>query len=174
MSPLKKYDTFWPRFGAFFIDCIILLPVMWVIFFLIQRANTTLTVVPLLVLNQYAFITYSVLMHARFGQTLGKMATNVKVVDVSERPLSFEQAVMRDLPNLAIRTMALVFGHFWTFEDGVLFFERLMESNNIVFSTIIYGWFGLDVITMVFSEKRRALHDYLADSVVVRILNRAG
>jgi uncharacterized RDD family membrane protein YckC len=169
MSPLKKYDTFWPRFGAGVIDGILFAPLMWGIFVLLQRSHATLTFVPLFVLFQYAFITYSITMHARYGQTLGKMVTNVKVMDISEEPLSPQQAVMRDLPYLAILSLETVFGLFWAFEASAPSFDRVVNSNNVVFEYVDSGWFILEVITMLFSQKRRALHDFIADSVVVRI-----
>jgi len=169
MSPLKKYDTFWPRFGAGLIDGILFLPLMWGIFVLMKRSDTALTFVPLFILFQYAFISYSIVMHARYGQTLGKMATNVRVMDISERPLSPQQAVMRDLPYLAILTVETVFGLLWAFEGGVPSIDLVVESNNVVFEYVDTGWFILEIVTMLFSEKRRALHDIIADSVVVRI-----
>ena len=169
MSPLKKYQTFWRRFGAGIADGILFTPLMWGVHTLLPHADTVHTFVPLFIVAQFSFITYSVLMHAKFGQTLGKMATNVKVLDISEEPLSFEQAFMRDAPYLGILILRSVFGLFWAFDNGVPSFERFLEHNNVVLEFVDSGWFFIEVTTMLFSDKRRALHDYIADSVVVKI-----
>jgi uncharacterized RDD family membrane protein YckC len=54
--------------------------------------------------------------------------------------------------------------------------ENNPNVDNAVFSTIAYIsdnfaniWFILEILTMFTNKKRRAFHDYLAGSVVVRV-----
>ncbi|MCW0470224.1 RDD family protein [Vibrio chagasii] len=50
------------------------------------------------VVNSLIASTATLAMHAKFGQTIGKMVTRVKVVDVSEsRNLTLKQSCMRDI-----------------------------------------------------------------------------
>ncbi len=39
----------------------------------------------------------------------------------------------------------------------------------IAIGSIHFIWFGVEIITMLTNEKRRALHDFIARSVVVKI-----
>lgn len=107
-------------------------------------------------------------MHAKYGQTVGKMVTKVKVVDVSEsRNLTIKQSCMRDIVpiimvpfNIYAYAQIVFYGHTWdSLEQGVLF-------TIIGFAMI--GWVVLESVSMLFNEKRRAVHDYIAGSVVVR------
>ncbi len=44
-------------------------------------------------------------MHGRYGQTLGKMATRVKVIDVTEEiEVTYRQAFLRDSPLVVLMT----------------------------------------------------------------------
>ena len=53
---------------------------------------------------------YSVVLHARYGQTLGKMATHVKVLDVSEQRIpTLRQAFIRDIGYIILNTLSLVY-----------------------------------------------------------------
>lgn len=51
---------------------------------------------------------------------------------------------------------------------GPLTLKKPMDFDNdkIMYST--FGWFGLEVVTMLTNNKRRALHDFIAGSVVIR------
>ena len=79
-----RYQTFWPRFWAGFLDALVFFPFAMVSMVAYREAVP----IPLRVIwyltSAFAFLAYVVLMHARYGQTLGKMATHVKVLDVSE------------------------------------------------------------------------------------------
>jgi hypothetical protein len=59
-------------------------------------------------------------MHGKFGQTLGKMVTHVKVLDVSEDLLTMWQAVRRDSVLLAFTIVCI-------FIDG----QKILSGVNI-------------------------------------------
>src|SRR6516225_141697 len=93
----QKYSTFWPRFCAGLIDGLIFWPVGWLCSFAYSHSGSVFLQVPIYIINSSVFVAYSIWMHGRFGQTLGKMACKVIVLDVSERPLSMRQAALRDI-----------------------------------------------------------------------------
>src|SRR5690606_8529970 len=101
---------------------------------------------------------YSILMHARFGQTLGKMVSGVIVMDVSEvRLLSVGHAALREAGLIAIYVLALGF----TFAD--IAFDLGSSTEEAAGTILGYAalvWFVVEVITMLTNEKRRALHDW--------------
>src|SRR5258707_1371735 len=103
----RKYFTFWPRFWAGILDGLFLRPLDWIQTFIFAYTTSSSLRITTLVFCSIFGVVYSVWMHARFGQTLGKMVCRVIVLDVSERPLSLRQAILRDI--LSLTTLPILF-----------------------------------------------------------------
>ncbi|MEL6447243.1 MAG: RDD family protein [Pseudomonadota bacterium] len=170
----KRYKTFWRRFFGQIIDGLFI-SVMAAVFLLgvfpivlATGASGDWTILPPLILVNAAVIGYPIIMHAEYGQTLGKMATGVKVVDVSEaRGLTLRQSVLRD-------AVPLISGVFATVGAVVQVSTGSLSDNGspsaYKFHEVLLGiWFLLEVITMLFNKKRRAVHDFIAGTVVTRV-----
>lgn len=172
----NRYQTFGRRFWAGFLDGLVLWPVFIALELLVLYIDLEGVYKFWFILNSLIPYIYSILMHYKYGQTVGKMATGVKVIDVSEeKSISFEQAFIRDsVPVLYSLLMVLIFLFYW---GGI---PSQMESYPIgsemsLFTILmaIWGmfgfiWFFAEVITMLTNDKRRAVHDLMAKSVVVR------
>ena len=52
---------------------------------------------------------YSVLMHGFWGQTIGKMLCGIKVIDISEKPITLFRAFLRDSVPIAIELLLVVY-----------------------------------------------------------------
>jgi len=114
-----------------------------------------------------SFIVYSVLSHGFFGQTLGKRLAGVVVLDLSESPLSMKQAILRDSPYVVMVALLLPFevNRIW---QGVSVFDPSVTTlSEDLMTYALLGWSLLEIITAVSNPMRRAIHDYLAGSVVV-------
>ncbi|MDA1259853.1 MAG: RDD family protein [Planctomycetota bacterium] len=162
-----KYETFWPRFIAGIYDGLILLPLTWGADFLVDRLAWPWPALFLYVPASFLYYAYSIWMHGRYGWTLGKRAAGVRVLDLSERPLSMRQAAFRDLVPVCLTVIGLAFeipdrsfggGE----ETGVL----LVGWSLVALSGML--WFLAELITMLTNSKRRAIHDFIAGSVVIR------
>ena len=115
------------------------------------------------------FVIYSVAMHASFGQTVGKMLANVKVVTVwDESDIRFRHALLRDIVPVAGLILSLV-GIVW---------DTLIPSGPVTTSfavaalwliVLVLFWPVAEIITMLLNKKRRAIHDYIAGTVVIRV-----
>lgn len=166
---MEKYQTVGARFLASLIDSLLAIPVAIVTMiaanlFSSPKINFSLTiamsVIPVL---------YTILMHNFYGQTLGKMAMKVKVLDITERPITFTQSVVRSLPQL-----------FPVFISASTLSHQILPQTDEVFPndvfgtilTVIYGLYSLwnifDIIICLSSDKKRALHDLVAGTVVVK------
>lgn len=164
----SKYSTFWPRFRAGMIDFFILLPLGLLFQFTFAHTSS----VPLRILacavNSTIWVGYSIWMHGKYGQTLGKMICKVIVLDVSERPLTMRQAVWRDIFNVVVFPISLALD-ITRILHGI---DISKSAENTLLDQIIgysgLGWFLLEVGTMLLNDKRRALHDWIAGSVVIR------
>lgn len=112
---------------------------------------------------------YSVLLHGLYGQTVGKMILSVKVVNYSnEKNISFWQAFLRDcVPVVVLFVTILVLSFAPVDDEGNL---PSVVDSILIFSAVFHiTWFLVEVITMLLNDKRRALHDFIAGTVVIRI-----
>jgi uncharacterized RDD family membrane protein YckC len=166
--PANIYQNGSRRFLAAILDAIIVSVPLIVITLNAVRVGNFVVIQWAAVLFPFLQIFYSVYNHYKSGQTWAKSLLNIQVVDVSEnRKLTLKQAMYRD--------------SVWIFfaVAGLLVFiiqENDPNADNAVFRTIDYisdnfasTWFLLEILTMFTNKKRRAFHDYLAGSVVVRV-----
>jgi uncharacterized RDD family membrane protein YckC len=160
-----KYDIFSRRFFAGLIDGLVLLPIGLLITFT-RTDNIVVLIAGTFIMYSSAYV-YSVYFHWQTGQTFGKKWMNIRVVDKDEnRLLTFEQSFKRDSIYIFTETIGLIAISYQIAKLGHL------PSNDSLVSQILDWlgavWFLLEIITMVSNKKRRALHDILADSVVIK------
>ncbi|MFZ7132989.1 MAG: RDD family protein [Eubacteriales bacterium] len=167
---MNKYDTFTRRFAALFIDGLI-------INIFVKLITLSFTSIPSIINLLLTFITanlpyvYSIYLLGRFGQTIGKIITKVKVVDnISESKIGFNQAFMRDVVPLTIVNLALILTLIIVSGEDLSKYEfsKLGKVLLGLPSTMLLIWSILEIITMINSVKNRALHDKIADTVVIR------
>jgi uncharacterized RDD family membrane protein YckC len=169
----QKYRTFDKRCWAGLVDGFVFLPIM-----LLDRLiwahhggipNVLLALFHLA--NSMIYYAYSIYFLGKYGQTLGKMALKIKVLDVSEQQhVTYLQALKRDIVPLVVATLLLpyelyqiIVGKFYLQNPGAM-----PDKISLILAYSFMGWFLLEIITMMFSSKRRAIHDFIAGSVVVR------
>ncbi len=169
----RKYQTFWPRFWAGWIDSLVFIPLMVIDHVVWKNHNHVPIFIVVFWYTAYSlsYVIYSVLMHGTYGQTLGKMAKRVKVLDISENRLTMSQAIRRDIV-LIVLTIIGVTLEIPKIASGVNIYDPKAFSFDISFYIILYAemvWFLAELVTMLFSNKRRAVHDFIAGSVVIRL-----
>ena len=172
-----KFKTFWRRFWAGAVDGIVLAPLVYLDMLIWSHAKGIPTSLLLAwhMVQTLSVYAYSICLHAKFGQTLGKMVFRVKVVDVTERPITVLQAIRRDIVPLALALIRVV-------QDSgpILRGENLMAPTHVNVGGMIImvltgaGWFWAEVLTMLTNRRRRAIHDFIAGTVVVRIPQSPG
>lgn len=164
----NKYSNFWRRFFAVIIDGLVFLPLQWIDEYILSGAIGSVGVFLWGVGGAILGISYYVILHAKYGQTIGKMVMKVKVVDVSEsRNITVKQSCMRDIVPIIMVPFTVYayaqlafFGKTWQSLD--------QDSVLTIVSLIMISWVVLESVSMLFNDKRRAVHDYIAGSVVVR------
>jgi uncharacterized RDD family membrane protein YckC len=162
-----KYSTFWPRLIAGFIDGLLLTPIAWIEKLVTSSDPSTQVAVEWAIISHSAYWVYSVLMHGYYGQTVGKMAAGIKVVDITETPISLRQAFLRDSVYAGLSTIELILFLFQKFFSGNVELSIMGLLANLI-GLASFGWFLGEFVTMLTNEKRRALHDLIAGTVVVR------
>lgn len=166
-----RYKTFWRRVLAAFLDgALFVIPIsLTTIAFVNMGRDFDQTYEDVTYFFNILFVIYSVAMHASFGQTVGKMLANVKVVTVlDESDIRFRHALLRDIVPVAGLILSLV-GIVW---------DTLIPSGPVTTSfalaalwliVLVLFWPVAEIITMLLNKKRRAIHDYIAGTVVIRV-----
>ena len=167
---MEKYRTFWPRFWAGFIDSLVFLPITLFDKYLSSPERGTVTLISWAIFSYSVFWLYSVLLHAAYGQTLGKRALHVKVMDASEERIpSLRQAFLRDSVYIILNVFSLVCFIYLVTTHKHVDGQDLLENSlpGLIFGYASIGWFLLEIVTMLTNSKRRAFHDFIANTVVV-------
>lgn len=172
-----RYAGFWPRFAAIIIDVIVSAPVVAVSFWTFSASRTTALLFELPL--ACAFSLYNIYFIGRWGQTIGKMALKIRVVRLNGGEAGFKRAFYRHAVDFAfsVATSALTIYALLSVSDleyrMLVFDERLdlVEKKTGVWTSVVnwltFAWVGSELVVLLLNEKRRALHDYIAGTVVV-------
>ena len=168
LSNYGKYETAKPRFLALFIDSLVFLP-LTILSYAVGDSNLPLVIFYLWVLVvNLAYPFYTILMHARYGQTLGKMVAKVKVVDLNDNPITIQHAVMRELPQIIFNSSLIFVSLPNTVQAQDASYFSISSVTSIIGFSVIF-WSISDILVFLFNDKRRALHDFIAKTVVIRL-----
>ncbi|MGD6802573.1 RDD family protein [Rossellomorea aquimaris] len=99
---IVELGGFWMRFWAYLLDLIVISSIGRLIVYPIFRAMDLSLVkddmfAPISILSAIIFYGYFVLMTRYFGQTLGKMAFGLKVIELDGKPLQWSTILFREL-----------------------------------------------------------------------------
>ena len=166
----RRYDTFGPRFFAAIIDGFVLWPVSLIFVFITNTDIITVAILASLVKDLMPYI-YSVIMHGEYGQTLGKMAMGVKVVDFeTEESIGYKEAFIRD--SVPIALMIGLYGYtailLSDIHEGPLEMDITSLAPMFFIGILTILWTLLEIFSMLLNSKSRAVHDFIAGTVVVR------
>ncbi len=160
----ERFQTTGPRFVAAVID----------LFLFIGCAGLVGVIpVPAWITSLFGFIAigvpyfYSVFMHAQYGQTLGKMAMSIKVIDYAkESRITMKQAFLRDIgPVIYIMVVWLNILFMAIYRDQA---AEAVVIVIMILQIVYWGWTVMEIVSMLFDDKSRSIPDYIAGTVVVR------
>lgn len=172
-----RYAGFGPRLSAILIDTLVLAPLLAVAYWGWSTSRTTalLLEVPL----GFVFAFYNIYFIGRWGQTVGKMAVKIKVVALDGSEAGYVRAFYRHCVDLAFSIVAIALSMAALLSipsaqyDGASFQEKMNLLNERtppwqdVVDWLSIGWVLSELVVLLTNEKRRALHDYIAGTVVV-------
>ena len=173
-----RYAGFWPRLAALLLDMLIMLPLTLLVFWGSERYRLFLLYcfVPSTLFGLF----YGVYLVRRFGGTPGKLIVGVRIRKVSGEPVGYREAILRYLPEF-ILNMLMSIGFLMsvlhmsdTEYHALSFMERARRMVELAPSwykplQIVQNvWVWGELIVLLTNRKRRALHDFIAGTVVVR------
>jgi uncharacterized RDD family membrane protein YckC len=173
-----QYAGFWVRSGACFVDALVLTPFLFLYYYLLFFSWTTTVVIQI----PYLFLwsAYNIYFLGRWGQTIGKMATHVKVTRLDGSPIGYKQAFLRHFVDLALTIIGKISFLVALFSVSRVNFEISgWEARNALLrdASPYWGfwaehalaiWILSEMIVLLFNKKKRALHDFIAGTVVIR------
>lgn len=163
----EKYRTGLKRVWAAIVDGIVFLPLLLVDQWIFRSTENVPLISGWLIVSAFVPILYSVILHYKYGYTIGKWVARIKVLDISEtRTISLKQALLRDGFYLAIEVIGLIYFLFLVRQssDG----SYLYNDYDIFSGNVLFYWTLAELTTMLTNRKRRALHDFIAKTIVVR------
>jgi uncharacterized RDD family membrane protein YckC len=174
----KVYAGFGKRFGSAIVDMLVFIPFMFVFHF-IESSSLSMAMVGT-VLSSILFSAYSVYFHYKFGATLGKMALGIKVTLPNGEKIGFKQAILRSSVDLAF-ALFMVIAQVMAISNAdpeVYLNAGWMERAEYIMPLFPawYGavniaselWYWGEFIVLLFNKRKRALHDFIAGTVVIR------
>jgi uncharacterized RDD family membrane protein YckC len=173
-----EYGGFWRRVGAHILDSLILAPLAILVYFGAQFSPLfyVIYVIPGILVALF----YSVYLVKRYGGTPGKRILDLRIVMADGSPVTGSAAMVRYSVMLVLSTIPSVGMAFASMNvstegyDTLGFFERmqLIEAStpswSLFGSYAIWGWIILCVIVMLVNPQRRAVHDFMAKTLVIR------
>ncbi len=172
------YAGLWLRLKAILVDCIILLPV-W--FFVMMypyksRMNAAVGAVGILFLTG---VVYPICFHVKWGQTIGKMFIKIKVTNTDFSPINVYQAIMRSSVDTIF---ALIYSSIQVRAIYSVSREQFLQLGMLARSTLLsgatphalsdlsYAWTIGGIIAILMNRKKRALRDFIGETVLIRVL----
>jgi len=173
----RVYAGFWKRFCAGFADVFIIMPLIF-FFVWLEGFDRTFAIV-IAILWPILVSVYNVFFNARFGGTLGKLAVGIRITKPDGSRISWFEAWKRSSVDIAFAMVTLIVrvwaliqidpNHYtalpWL-ERAQLLQERCPAWYSS-FDILIEVWVWSEVIVLLFNKRKRALHDFIAGTVVV-------
>lgn len=176
MSRELEYGGFWIRAAALMLDGMIALPIAGLSLWLSSQNLAYAAHVSIAGIVFTLF--YEVYLVQRFGGTPGKLMVGLRIVGVDGAPVTVRQAFLREAPDLGFAICGTVglwiaVGRLNGADSGSFLrdFSRLTALMPFWIRPLrwvrrIWNW--SELIVLLTNEKRRALHDFIAGTVVVR------
>lgn len=177
-NPLSRiYSGFWRRLAANLIDLLVLIPIGFAGPGLTPHSKSLALFVA--VSSGTVGLFYTICLHAAYGQTLGKMALGIRVLRTDGRRIGWPEAFWRssvDVAFWAIHTVSSVMvvtsmpaeqlaGLSWAALQTAIGHTRKVTFLSYL-GWLAYIWSYSEVFTLLFNEKKRALQDFIAGTVV--------
>jgi len=177
LPPVDIYAGFRPRLYSILLDFLILLPLNFIVLLINSYSKDMyfITLGP----NMLIIFWYHVYLVKKFGGTPGKLIVGIKVLKLNLRPISWKEAILRYIVLFGLT----IYGFIATISsitnaDTQIYNNLgwLQKQQYLIFlSPILYKiytwstniWVYSELIVLLTNEKKRAIHDYIAGTVIV-------
>lgn len=177
-SSEMTYAGFWVRAGAMLLDAVVMLPIIGIVFYgnMKLRLFSLYWFVPGIVLGLFINV---YLVH-RFGGSPGKQLMKLRIATLDGHKVSLKTALARFSVQLILTTImgaGSILGAMAMTDAEYLSLDFMARSAKMTtlapawykaMSFVMNGWFLVGAIVLLCNKKRRATHDFIAGTVVLR------
>jgi len=173
-----KYAGFWVRLASGLIDFILFLPLMF-FYFWVESHNRTGTL--LIVIPYYLFYAaFCIIFLGKYGRTPGKMVMKIAVTRIDGSSIGYREALLRHSVDAMFgifagigMLIAVLHTEPSVFNNQLTWIQRSQQIRNNspsfapIADLVSNIWVYSELLVLLFNKKRRALHDFIAGTVVV-------
>lgn len=173
-----EYAGFWRRFLAYWIDFAFFIPVMLLAYYAGEKSK---------LFNLYWFapglalgLFFHVYLVQAYGGTPGKLIMKTRIAMVDGAPVTARAATVRYSVLFvlsALQTLGIVLGTLAMSDEHYFSLSYLARAQRTVelapawYSAVaifVQVWVWGEFVSMLFNKKRRAIHDFMAGTIVIR------
>jgi uncharacterized RDD family membrane protein YckC len=171
------YAGFWKRFCAGLVDGFALMP-LFALFMWIESFDKNLAILAT-ILYTTLFSMYHICFNARFGGTLGKLAVGIRITKPDGTRMGWLEAWKRSAVDIVFAILALSV-EIWAltqvsneqystlaFTKRTLLLQSHYPSWFFIVMYLQQVWIWSEVVVLLFNKRKRALHDFIAGTVVI-------
>jgi uncharacterized RDD family membrane protein YckC len=168
----------WKRPKAMIVDALICIP-CWFILDWLKRFDLALAIT-ITITSTILFQMYFVYFNAKFGGTPGKLVTGIRVTLLDGARIGWIEAWKRESVNI-VWAFYLLVSNLWAIchVDPTMFYSlrpversqllyQCRPSWGIVIDKLGMVWILSEVIVFLLNKRKRAIHDFIAGTVVIR------
>lgn len=174
-----QYAGFWHRLHAHIIDLLILLPYIYLT--IVVSRNYRLYELYLFIPSMFITLLFEIYCVAKYGGSPGKLIAKIKIVKSDFSEVTYKDAFLRSsvaiILNLINKIMIIFF--LLSISDAEYFsiiaseggFKALAAKQTSLYKIVdgLYQiWIWGELIVLLTNKKRRALHDLIAGTVVIK------
>ena len=172
------YAGFGPRLASLLLDAVIMMPLIFIILYLNSSSKYMFfyTIIPNLIFGLW----YNIYLPKKYGGTPGKLIMGMQILNLNGKSIGWKEAFLRHLIILLLTIFstilmidALLAADNTTFQNlsWLKQSQYLMSLSPILFTiytwlTNIWSW--SELIVLLTNPRKRALHDYVAGTVIVK------
>ena len=174
----RVYAGFWRRFGALWVDAFVLAPFLIATLYWLPGVSIPVAMLAAIA-TAIVSLGYTIYFHYRWGATLGKLAAGIRVTLPNGSPIGFKQAFLRSAVDvgfavLAVTATVISIHHAdparylsagWT--ERIEYIQSLSPAWGGFVDGANQAWAWSEVIVLLFNKRKRALHDFIAGTVVI-------
>lgn len=173
------YAGFWPRLKAGLVDFAVFAPLMPLSFWSLGEGPGAAAAV--YVASSVLYFGYAIVGHGLWGQTLGKRLIGIRVLDTAGQPCGWTKAWRRSAVDIVLGSVSaiayvVVLSRIPQAAFDTLGWAEIQQRYDAIrpwwAATAEYAywtWLASEVVTVLLNRRRRALHDYVAGTVVAYV-----
>jgi len=172
------YAGFWTRLGSLLLDTLFLLPIIFLTLYLNGLGKNVyfMTLIPNLAFGLW----YNIYLPKKYGGTPGKLAVGIKIIRLDGEAINWKEAILRHSVLLALTLLSSIMMTVCLLQADDTIFTNLswlkqsayiMSLSPAFFKFYTWAtniWFYGELIVLLTNKRKRAVHDFIAGTVIVR------